>query len=90
MKKIKKLLYLLQLEEYDIGRYFAWLEKNDINRFEERKSSLKWTARICSIFALTILLSAFSSREKAVGDANKLAIPLFSFFRRSICFVDEN
>jgi len=83
MKKIKKLLYLLQLEEYDIGRYFAWLEKNDINRFEERKSSLKWTARICSIFALTILLSAFSSREKAVGDANKLAIPLFSFLEEA-------
>lgn len=80
MKKIKKLLYLLQLEEYDTDRYFMWLKKNDVNRVEERKNVLKWTARIYLIFVLTILLSVFSSREKAVGYANNLIIPLFSFF----------
>lgn len=80
MGKIKKLLYLLQLEEYDTDRYFMWLKKNDINRIQERKSCLRWTARIYLIFILTILLSVFSSREKVMGYANDLIIPLFSFF----------
>ena len=79
MKIIKKLLYLLQLEEYNTGRYLMWLKNNDINRLGERISALKLTARIYLIFVLVILLSFFSSAEKAVKHANNLIAPPFSF-----------
>lgn len=87
MKKINKLLYLLQLEEYDTERYFFWLKKNDINRFEEKKSALKWTARIYLIFVLAILLSVFSPIEKMVGSANNLVAPFFSFLEEVLVFL---
>lgn len=87
MKIIKKLLYLLQLEEYDTERYFIWLKKNDINRFVERKSALKWTTRIWLIYIFTTLLSVFFPIEKAVEHANNLATPLFAFIEEIYVFL---
>lgn len=70
--KTRKLIYLLQLEEYDTERYLDWLKKNDIEKLEERKNHLKETLRVKSTFLLTHLFSILTNKENAVAKANEI------------------
>ena len=49
---LKNLLYLLQLEEYDLGRFNEWLKRNPNRIVAEKKNSLKWTPKARAIFVL--------------------------------------
>jgi UDP-N-acetylmuramoyl-tripeptide--D-alanyl-D-alanine ligase len=71
MNTFKKLLYLLQLEEYRTARYYSWLKRFSIDRLEERKNRLKWTTRIRFTFFFGLILSPASGKEKAIGTANE-------------------
>lgn len=77
MKEIKKLLYLLQLEEYQTERYFSWLKKHPIKKLEERKNKLRWTPRVIFTLVISVLLSPFVKAERAVGFANRFLEPIF-------------
>lgn len=77
MTKLKKLLYLLQLEEYQTSRYLNWLAKNDIENLVENKGKLKWTLRIKLTYYLSLLLSAFFPLEKSVAFSNNLLAKTF-------------
>lgn len=89
MKKtnLKKLLYLLQLEEYQTSRYFAWLKKNKIEFLEERKNKLKYTLRIIFTFVFSFVLSPFLGLKKAVGTANSILVYVFLFLGQIIIFL---
>ena len=77
MKEIKKLLYLLQLEEYQTERYFSWLKKHLIKKLKERKNKLRWTLRAIFTLLISVLLSPFIKASQAVGFANNLLGPIF-------------
>lgn len=70
--KTRKLIYLLQLEEYDTERYLDWLKKNDIEKLEERKNHLKETIRVKLTFLFTHLFSILTNKENAVAKANEI------------------
>ncbi|MCX6725920.1 MAG: Mur ligase family protein [Candidatus Shapirobacteria bacterium] len=89
MKKtnLKKLLYLLQLEEYQTSRYFVWLKKNKIESLEERKNKLKFTSRIILTIISSCLLSPLLGFKKAVGVANSILAHVFLFLGKIIIFL---
>jgi len=86
IKKIKKLLYLLQLEEYQNKRYWGWLEKHKIEELEERKKQLHWTARTVWTLLITLALTPVLKTEKAVGWANQIIDIPFSLIKKKIIF----
>lgn len=79
MKNIKKHLYLLQLEEYQNRRYFAWLKKNKINKLKENKSQLKWTPRVILTWFFSLPLVIFTPTTKAIAWVNNLLEKFFNF-----------
>lgn len=87
IKKIKKLLYLLQLEEYQTTRYFDWLKKNKIERLEERKGKLKITPRIILTFFFSFFLISFGGLPKGVGLANNLLSFIFGILGKLVIFL---
>jgi len=87
MKEIKKLLYLLQLEEYQTKRYLSWLKKHPIKKLEERKNKLRWTPRVIFTLVISALLSPFIKAERAVGFTNRLLEPIFELVEEIIVFL---
>lgn len=77
MEKIRKLIYLLQLEEYNTERFLNWLSKNSIEDLKEKKNHLKITLRVLLTFFLTSLLLPFTKDEKAVAIANMINKRIF-------------
>ena len=84
MKEIKKLLYLLQLEEYQTERYLSWLERHPIKKLKERKNKLHWTPRAIFTLLVSVLLSPFIKANRAVGFANDLLRPIFQSIEKII------
>lgn len=87
MKEIKKLLYLLQLEEYQTERYLSWLKKHPIEKLEERKNKLRWTPRVIFTLVIAALLSPFIKAKRAVGFTNRLLEPIFEVVEEIIVFL---
>ncbi|MCX6813352.1 MAG: Mur ligase family protein [Candidatus Azambacteria bacterium] len=52
MMPLKSLLYLLQLEEYDLKRFNDWLRRYPNRIVSEKKSHLNWTPKARTIFML--------------------------------------
>ncbi len=50
--KLKNLLYLLQLEEYDLKRFDEWLKRYPDRIVLEKKSRLNWTPKARALFVL--------------------------------------
>ncbi len=50
--KLKNLLYLLQLEEYDLKRFDDWLKRNPGQIVVEKKNHINWTLKARVIFML--------------------------------------
>jgi len=86
VKKIKRLLYLLQLEEYQTDRYYSWLKRNNINNLQERKKQLVWTSRAVSTFLIALLLTPVLGPERAVGLANGVVSLPFWLIKKQIAF----
>lgn len=84
MKTIKKLLYLLQLEEYQNDRYLSWLKKFKIEQLEERKNKLRLSVRVIFILLMAIPFLPFLKKEKSLELANQLITPIFSFLEETI------
>lgn len=65
MKRLRELLFVLQLEEYDIKRFKYWLNKNSEVSVAEEKRKFVWTLKSRIIFVLSLPL-IFLSAEKAI------------------------
>jgi len=72
MGTIKKLLYLLQLEEYQTDRYLSWLKKNNIGKLTENKGKLKYTLRVRLTLAIALFTFLFVGVQRSVMLANVL------------------
>jgi UDP-N-acetylmuramoyl-tripeptide--D-alanyl-D-alanine ligase len=73
--KLKNLLYLAQLEEYDLKRIDNWLKANPDKTVHEIKGKLKWTSKAKSLFALSSVLSLFLGTQNALFAAIKIQKP---------------
>ncbi len=87
IKRLRKFIYLLQLEEYQTSRYNLWLKKHSIDRLEERKNKLRWTTRARLTLALSLLLNIFSPEEKSVENANRFLGPFFKMAQKLIILI---
>lgn len=56
---LRNLLYLLQLEEYDLKRFDEWLRQNPNRIVLEKKGRLIWTQKARAIFILASVLNIF-------------------------------
>ena len=52
---LRSQLYLLQLEEYDLGRFNQWLKDNSNKEVVEKKGKLVWTIKAKIIYFLAKL-----------------------------------
>jgi len=84
MKKTRKLLYLLQLEDYSNSRYFSWLKKHPLELLRENKGSLKWTTRVILILIISLPKRIFSPPSKSLAQANQIVAPIFTLVQEAI------
>ncbi len=87
MKDLRKLLYLLQLEEYQTSRYFDWLKRNNIADLEERKKKLVLTPRIVLTFVFSLLFLPFFGEKKSIGMSNKIIGVFFKILEEILVFL---
>lgn len=83
---LKNLLYLAQLEEYDVPRIKKWLEDNSGRIVEEKKGKLKWTLKTKILHPFSSLFSVFTSGEKAIVLAIFFLSPIDKFLKFSLVF----
>ena len=57
---LRNLLYLLQLEEYDLGRFNDWLKNNSGRIVLEKKKRIDWTLKAKAIFILANIFNVFT------------------------------
>lgn len=79
--KTRNLLYLAQLEEYDLSAIKKWLKNNPNKTVYEIKSHLKLTLKTCLIYFLTIIFSLFFKNEKALFLSLNLLKPIDTFIK---------
>lgn len=87
MKDLRKLLYLLQLEEYQTERYFNWLRKNRIADLEERKRKLVVTVRVVLILIFSLPLLPFLGKQGSIGISNKIVGAFFRLFEEVLALL---
>lgn len=87
VKNLRKLLYLLQLEDYQSKRYFHWLEKNQIEDLIENKNHLRLTLRVFLTAFFSLIIGPFLGFKKAVGRSNGLLNRFFFWLGKILIFL---
>ena len=82
--KTRNLIYLAQLEEYDINRIKLWLKNNPNKSVEEIKHHLVWTPKTVFIFLKTAFLSLFLGNQKALFLVLTVLTPFDTFIKNII------
>ena len=74
MMPLRNLLYLLQLEEYDLKRFDNWIKNNPGRVVLEKKKKIDWTLKARILFALANIFSifAFGNKTLAIKEADKI------------------
>jgi len=85
--KTRNLIYLAQLEEYDIKRIKIWIKDNPNKSVSEVKHHLKLTSKTCLIYFLTTILSPFTGNQKALFLTLKLLIPFDTLIKNILVFL---
>jgi UDP-N-acetylmuramoyl-tripeptide--D-alanyl-D-alanine ligase len=85
--KTRNLIYLAQLEEYDIDRIKLWLKNNPKATVPEIKHYLKWTSKTVIIYLKTLFLSLFIGNQKALIFTLKCLIPFDTFIKNILVFL---
>lgn len=70
-----QLLYLAQLEDYDIARIQTWLQNNPGRAVVEKKHHLVWTMKTRLLWVVSCVLSVIFGSEKGVCIAIQLLNP---------------
>ena len=86
---IKNLLYLLQLEEYDLDRFDDWLKNNSGRVVLEKKKHIDWTLKARIVFALANIFNIFTFGNKplAIKTAMRFLLPLDILAKKIIIFL---
>lgn len=85
--KTRNLIYLAQLEEYDLSRIKLWLKNNPDKKVTEIKDHLKMTPKTCLIYFLTILFSLFLGNQKALFLSLNFLMPFDTFIKNILVFL---
>lgn len=84
---IKNLLYLLQLEEYDLKRFNDWLKNNPDRIVLEKKKKVDWTLKAKLIFFLANIFKILVSGKLAIVISVKILSPLDKILKKSLVFL---
>ena len=86
---IKNLLYLLQLEEYDLDRFDDWLKNNSGRVVLEKKKHIDWTLKARIVFALANIFNIFTFGNKplAIKTALRFLLPFDILAKKIIIFL---
>lgn len=87
MKKLKDLLFILQLEQYDYQRFYLWLKTNQTSEIKEEKKRFIWTIKARLIFFIALpfhVLMLTLSPEKALRIAFNVVSPFEVILRRIV------
>jgi len=79
--KTRNLIYLAQLEEYDINRIKLWLKNNPNKSVEEIKHHLVWTPKTILIYIKTSFLGLFIGNQKALFLVLTVLTPFDTFIK---------
>lgn len=81
---LPQLLYLSQLEDYNVPRIEAWLRQNPGRSVEEKKHRLVWTMKVRALWCISSVLTVFIKKEKALLIAIKILAPIDSLLKEII------
>lgn len=86
---LRNLLYLLQLEEYDLKRFNDWLKNNPGRIVLEKKKQIDWTpkARILWIFTNIFNVFTLGNGPKAIKIAVRFLSPFDSVAKKFLVFL---
>ncbi len=89
MMPIKNLLYLLQLEEYDLKRFSDWLKNNPDRVVLEKKKRIDWTLKAMILFILANFFNIFTlgNRPLAIKIALRFLSPVDNLAKRFLVFL---
>lgn len=79
--KTRNLIYLAQLEEYDLNRIKTWLKNNPDKSVPEIKHHLKFTPKTCLIYFLVSIFSLFLGNQKALFLTLNILTPFDTFIK---------
>ena len=89
MNSIRNLLYLLQLEEYDLMRFKSWLNNNPGKIVLEKKKHIDWTAKAKLIFVLANILKIFVNDRSALEISVKILSPIDKILKKILVFLSS-
>lgn len=91
MMPLKNLLYLLQLEEYDLKRFSEWLKRNPGRIVIEKKKRIDWTLKARLLFTLANIFSVFTlgNRPMAIKIATRFLLPFNILAKKIIVFLAQ-
>src|SRR3989338_2638625 len=77
MMPLRNLLYLLQLEEYDLKRFDAWLKNNPGRIVLEKKKHIDWTLKARALYILAWIFNIITLGNKplAIKIASRFLLP---------------
>jgi len=89
MMPLKNLLYLLQLEEYDLKRFSNWLKNNPGCVVLEKKKRIDWTLKAHVLFALANIFNIFTfgNRLLAIKISSRFLSPVDNLAKRFLVFL---
>ena len=81
---LRNLLYLLQLEEYDLSRFKNWLKNDPGKIVTEKKGRLNWTIKARAIFLLARFFSLFLPRPDSFILSVRILSPVDSLLKKIV------
>lgn len=89
MTPLRNLLYLLQLEEYDLKRFSAWLKNNPGRVVLEKKRRIDWTLKARIIFMLSNIFNVFTlgNGSLAIKIATRFLSPIDGMAKKFLVFL---
>ena len=89
MNSIRNLLYLLQLEEYDLKRLNKWLQNNPGRVVLEKKKRIDWTMKARIIFILANIFNIFTlgNKPQAIKIALRFLSPVDNLAKKFLAFL---
>lgn len=84
---LRNLLYLLQLEEYDLKRFNHWLKNNPDRIVLEKKKEIDWTVKAKLIFFLANIFNIFFNSKSAIETSVKVLSSIDKISKKFLVFL---
>ena len=86
---LRNLLYLLQLEEYDLKRFSDWLKNNHGRVVLEKKKHINWTPKAQTIFTLANIFNVITLGNGllAIKIASRFLLPFDILAKKILIFL---